>query len=365
MPAACRALIGCASLAAACLASAPLSADTGSDPSPDPCADQVDQARREGAGRLTPMLRSCNEEVEALKARQQSCAEVAPDPERERIVAAIRRLEAARTGEDPPTQGFDPLAALTAIEALLEAHGPAADTAPPTPDQPPADAQALAAAERRVVELERRVAELNAELERRGPAAPEPIAPAAATPTVSLEQLRTLAVALLPAGDCGEITVTVADSGSVTATGIAAAEAQLAELGARFTAFETALPGSRLDVRLQPGGTCATGLGGGWTALPGADGKVTRVSFDKTIADMAATLPTPPQLETLTFQAEKHPDLGPYFATGQTPLVWCRRNTGADADIGVCKREAYGARWEFLGNRGSYTAFPLQYASGG
>ncbi|WP_165742170.1 hypothetical protein [Candidatus Thiosymbion oneisti] len=338
------------------------------------CTEQIEQARREGAAQVTSMLRECHRETEELKHRQQDCQVTVPDPARERLVGAIRHLEQIRTGMAPSADDFDPIAALNAIQATLErAASAASDSAPTFPSptvsseaSPPAsealeespNAIALAAAERRIADLERDNQRLAAEVERLE-STPAP------TPLIDKAQLQTLAKTLLRPGECDEITVAVAEKGAVSVGGIVASEAVRAELRQRFDLLAAALPGSRLALELQPGGTCNIGIGGGWAALPATGSDIDRVGFSRELEALAAQLPTPVQCEALDFHAAEHAQLGPDFAPGQTPLVWCRRNETSDADIGVCKRGAYSKYWDYLGTGGrGYMAFPILRVAG-
>lgn len=310
------------------------------------CAAEVLEARKSGAAQVTSMLRDCHLQVERLQDRVGSCVAAEPDPDYQALLAQVRELDAIRTGTTPPAEGFDPLSALASIQDLLASEETAGDAA----TRADLD-RALAKAEVRIAALERENARLLTAVEAAEGAPP-------AEPLITREQIEALAEALFKGGDCDALTVTT-DPG-ISVSGVVGSADALNALREPFAAFAAALPGGRLAVEVQPGGTCNVGIGGGWVLLPDAKGAIGRIGFGPEIEAVADNLPTPVQLEAMGFHASEHPDLGSYFQAGQTPQVWCRRDSGGRSQIGVCKREAYSEQWNFQRARGrGYTAFPV------
>jgi hypothetical protein len=323
-------------------------------PSPgDGCETQfLEAARKEGAARVTPLLRQCLEEKKQIQAQADGCEASGAEEQQAQLIEAIRRLEAIRTGNTPATEGFDAIAALDRIESFLrKSPTPFAETVPP------ADPAELARMQAEVERLEAKVIELsgtNEALKREMETMPKP------TPEelglLSTERLQGLVRALLPTGDCDEIEVAVSDSGELSVTGTASSTKAVDEMKARFVPFEKALEKARFAVTLSPGGTCNAPLGNGWSVRPDAAGKVTRLPYSRELESLIESLPTLDECKDLGFRVAQHPVLGPAFAPDLTPRVWCQ----ADGQLGICMRAAYSPNWTFRPNKGHrYTGFAI------
>ncbi|WP_133511098.1 hypothetical protein [Candidatus Thiosymbion oneisti] len=169
------------------------------------------------------------------------------------------------------------------------------------------------------------------------------------------EQIKVLIRAVVEPGPCERVDILSTGDGGLKASVIASSEPSARAMSTRLETLRDSLPKLTFDIERQPGGDCRTPLSDTWDMVPNAEGKVARIGNPTELVDIAS-LPEVGSLGDINAVAAEHPTLGPYFAPGQTPLVWCRRDT----NMGICRREAFGEQWELRVDRGgSYTGFLL------
>ena len=174
--------------------------------------------------------------------------------------------------------------------------------------------------------------------------------------------LEGLVLALLAPGRCDAITVALDSDGRITVSGYASDAASLGGMRGRLGLLGSISPVGRFSVEVRAGGACRESIGGGWGLLADGSGSaVEQVTYSPELAELDA-LPRPGDLVSLSRHARRHPELGPFFARGQTPLVWCRD----DGELGICRRDGYGPEWTFQPSRGvTYSGFVVLFSEDG
>lgn len=307
------------------------------------CGAQLAEARQSGAKMVMTHLSDCNGEAETLKARLAACqSPIRPHPAPAapaELHEAIRHLYETWDGQPISADAFDPLAALAEMETFTR---PTEASLSNGAEKPGNETETDLTASRQ------QITDLNAQLARCETDHDEEPAP----PLLTHQQLQDMTRALLRPEDCDQVEVAVSAGGKVSVSGVAATKSSLSAMRERFTPVGEVLARTEFAVALQPGGRCNIDLGGGWSVMPNPNGKVVRVKYRNGIEGIREGLPTLDECKDLEFYVEKHPDLSPYFLSGETPMVWCRR----DDRVGICKR-SFGT-WSFLSNPGNrYTGF--------